>query len=176
MATKVFSDARNAKITAFGAIIDPFTAVHAYSSILPPMELKLPRWTWQTAMDKMTAFFHAGPVTLPAQQVPAFVQGDILTSANSTQPPDRVVPLNSLAAGDWSWFQPYPGTAEDPTVPLFNAYGIDQRGDLQKPGFQTGPYTAIEGFLQLRNPLTTAVNTNGRSSQTGSAPTSPPPA
>lgn len=154
-----FSDQRNAKMSVFGAIVDPFTPVHAYSSFLPPVALSLPPWTWQSAMDTMTAFFHAGPLTLPIQHVPGFKEDEILTSKNSRDMPKRDLQLPALAAGDWSWFQPYqvsesPAARDnDPPVPVFNPFGIEKRGDLLKPGFQNGPYTAIEGFLQLRHPI-----------------------
>lgn len=158
-----FEDRRNAKMSVFGAIVDPFTAVHASSSFLPPMALSLPPWTWQSAMDTMTAFFHAGPVTLPIQQVPGFKADQILTSKNSRDMPLRDLPLLGLAAGDWSWFQPYAEAAptarqaraqdDDPPAPVFNSFGIEKRGDVLKPGFQAGPYTAVEGFLQLRHPI-----------------------
>jgi hypothetical protein len=38
-------------------------------------------------------------------------------------------------------------------VPAYNAFSIEKKGNLGRPGFQNGPYTAIEGFLQLRNPI-----------------------
>lgn len=154
-----FTDRRNAQMSVFGAIVDPFTAVHAYSSFLPPVALSLPPWTWQGAMDSMTAFLHAGPLTLPLQQVPAFNKDEVLTSANARDMPKRDVPLPALAAGDWSWFQPYAeavtaaGGEPDPPAPVFNPFGIEKRGDLRQPGFQKGPYTAVEGFLQLRHPI-----------------------
>jgi len=50
-------------LQAFGALIDPFTAVHGYSEgILPVAELKLLGWTWQQAFRKTDAFFHLGPL------------------------------------------------------------------------------------------------------------------
>ncbi|RYP41837.1 hypothetical protein DL767_000738 [Monosporascus sp. MG133] len=157
-----FDDRRNAHMSVFGAVVDPFTAVHSYSSFLPPVALSLPPWTWQDAMNSMTAFLHAGPMTLPQPEVPPFDPTNVLTSKNSRDMPLRDLPLPALAAGDWSWIQPYAvpqqpqqqeGADSDPPRPKFNAFGIDKRGNLQTPGFQKGPYTAIEGFLQLRHPI-----------------------
>ncbi|KAJ8123818.1 hypothetical protein ONZ43_g319 [Nemania bipapillata] len=149
-----FDDRRNARMTVFGAIVDPFTPVHAYSSFLPASELLLPTWTWQSAMNTMTAFFHAGPLTVPLNDVPAYDEAQKLTTANAKDVPKRDLPLPSLGAGDWSWFEPYAVEGEgDDKLPVFNPFGIEKRGDLTKPGFQNGPYTAIEGFLQLRNPI-----------------------
>ncbi|OTA84775.1 hypothetical protein M434DRAFT_36311 [Hypoxylon sp. CO27-5] len=147
-----FDNRRNAHMSVFGAIIDPFTPVHAYSSFLPSTQLMLPPWTWQQAMNTMTAFFHAGPLTLPLDDVPNYDAGQKLTTQNARDIPQRDLPLLSLGAGDWSWFQPYDdknGGGE----PVYNPFGIEKRGDLTKPGFQDGPYTAVEGFLQLRNPI-----------------------
>ncbi|KAI1406917.1 hypothetical protein F5Y13DRAFT_176114 [Hypoxylon sp. FL1857] len=152
-----FDNRRNARMSVFGAIIDPFTPVHAYSSFLPSTQLLLPPWTWQQAMNTMTAFFHAGPLTLPIN-VPGYNEKEKLTTDNARDVPARDVPLPSLGAGDWSWFQPYDGDkhGSGDGEPVYNPFGIESRGDLTKPGFQDGPYTAVEGFLQLRNPIVIA--------------------
>ncbi|KAK4062453.1 hypothetical protein Trihar35433_9274 [Trichoderma harzianum] len=149
-----FDDRRNARMSVFGAIIDPFTPVQAYSSFLPPVSLTLPHWSWQSAMNTMTAFFHAGPLTIPLNDVPEYHEKELLTSKNARDMPLRNLPLPSLGPGDWSFFQPYaqPSEEEDPQ-PKFNPFGIEKTGNLTKPGLQKGPYTAIEGFLQLRNPI-----------------------
>lgn len=52
-----FSDFR-----MFGAIVDPFVAMHGYTSILPNQPLKLLTWTWETAFKKMRTFFCWGPM------------------------------------------------------------------------------------------------------------------
>ena len=49
----------------FGTIMDPFLPVHAYSAILPNVALKLPDWTVQDALKKITAFWHIGPLIVP---------------------------------------------------------------------------------------------------------------
>ncbi|KJZ67944.1 hypothetical protein HIM_12668 [Hirsutella minnesotensis 3608] len=153
----VFMDRRDARMSVFGAIIDPFTPVHAYSSFLPPVALSVPPWTWQRAMDTMTAFFHAGPLTMPDNDVPIYNEAEKLTSRNARDMPKRDLQLPSLGPGDWSWFQPYnePASTQSNDAPqaVYNPFGIQKRGDLTKPGFQNGPYVAIEGFLQLRNPI-----------------------
>ncbi|KAK4179820.1 hypothetical protein QBC36DRAFT_307857 [Triangularia setosa] len=51
--------------------LDPFQPVHGYSSFLPIRELKLLDWTWQQALNHMTAFFHMGPLVV-AKDVPDF--------------------------------------------------------------------------------------------------------
>ncbi|KOS19871.1 hypothetical protein ESCO_005589 [Escovopsis weberi] len=158
---EVFEDRVNSHLSVFGAIIDVFTPVQAYSSFLPPVSLSLPPWTWQKAMNTMTAFFHAGPITMPLQDVPDYDPNQLLTSKNARDMPKRELPLPGLGPGDWSWFQPYAvddalraaAGEDDPTAAKFNPFGIAKRGNLLKPGFQDGPYAAIEGFVQLRNPI-----------------------
>ncbi|KAJ1323712.1 hypothetical protein MN608_10957 [Microdochium nivale] len=152
-----YTDRRNQKLQVYSTIVDPFTPIHAYSSFLPALSLQLPPWTWQSAMNTMTAFFHVGPLNL-TEDVGEYIPADLLTQANARDEPRRSVRIPALPAGDWSWLQPYvmdpiAAAAADEEVPTFNAYGVDQRGDINKPGFQEAPYTAIEGFLQLRNPI-----------------------
>ncbi|RYC86257.1 hypothetical protein BFJ63_vAg10899 [Fusarium oxysporum f. sp. narcissi] len=145
-----YADQRNSKMSIFGAIIDPFTSVHAYSSFLPAKELALPSWTCQSAMNKMLAFLHAGPMTLTSDVGP-FKPDQRLTIEKAKQKPPRDLGLLPIGSGDWNWLQPY--VDGDSGVPAYNAFGIDKKGNLMKPGFEKGPYTSIEGFLQLRRPL-----------------------
>lgn len=150
----VYTDLRNRKLQIYGAIIDPFTPIHAYSSFLPAKSLQLQSWTWQEAMNKMTAFFHTGPITL-YNDVLAYDPSQQLKTENMKDPPLNNIPIPALGAGDWSWLQPYvdPDVSSTTALPVFNSYGIEKKGDILKPGFQKGPYTATEGFLQLRNPI-----------------------
>ena len=148
-----FEDRRNRQLKVCSAIMDPFTPVHAYSSFLPARSLQLPPWTWQDAMNRMTAFFHAGPLTVTAD-VAAYQPSRQLTTDNVQDVPPSAVSLPALGSGEWNWLQPYVdehGGAD--SGPVFNSYGIDQKANLQMPGFERGPYTAIEGFLQLRRPI-----------------------
>ncbi|KAL8692919.1 MAG: hypothetical protein Q9218_002145 [Villophora microphyllina] len=68
----------------FGAIMDPFLPVHAYSVILPNKTIKLPDWTVQEALKKINAFWRIGPM-LVAADVP------------STYDPTRALDTNSVA-------------------------------------------------------------------------------
>lgn len=69
--------------------------------------------------------------------------------------PPADVAIPALPAGDWNWLQPYvesENTAEsDP--PAYSSFVLDKRGNLSRSGFQVEPYTAQEGYLQLRNPI-----------------------
>ncbi|EJT75103.1 hypothetical protein GGTG_08941 [Gaeumannomyces tritici R3-111a-1] len=173
VSAQTYDDQRNRRMAVYGAIVDPFTPVHAYSSLLPPQTLQLPGWTWQAALNNMTAFFHAGPMVL-VDDVGGY-NGEPLTAENWRKVPARNVALPGLGAGEWNWLQPFDLVTEellkagsdtvevddgdvdvdvdDGVAPVFNAYGIEKKGNLNKPGFEKGPYTAVEGFLQLRNPL-----------------------
>ncbi|EFY85732.1 hypothetical protein MAC_08202 [Metarhizium acridum CQMa 102] len=151
MDADVFTDRHNAYLHPFGAIVDPFTAVHGYSSFLPAKALQLPAWTWQSAMQNLMAFFHWGPVTLTSDVGP-YSADDKLTMAKAKMRPGRNVSIPGLGPGDeWNWLQPYDEGGQG--QPSFNAMGIEKRGNLTVPGFQKAPYTAIEGFLQLRRPV-----------------------
>jgi hypothetical protein len=132
-------------------------------------------------MNTMTAFSHAGPLTLTGD-VGVYDPDRRLTTRKVKDLPTANLSLPALGAGEWSWFQPYvarPGSGakkqegkeegntgegqgegekenegEDLNAePVFNAYGFEPKGDLLKPGFQLGPYTAIEGFFQLRHSI-----------------------
>lgn len=128
---------RNEKLTVFGAILDPFTAVHAYSSFLPTTALQLPPFTWQSAMSKMTAFFHLGPLLVPTD-VSAFQLSDT----------SKTVPIPALGLAEWSWQQPRVDMNGQETSMDLGIETLDQR-----PRFEEAPYTAIEGYLKLMAPL-----------------------
>lgn len=147
-----YTDRQVRQLHIFGAIFDPFTPIHGYSSLLPTRSLQLPPWTWQAAMENMTAFFHAGPLTLtedPGEYDPK----NPLTTETVKKRPTRNAALPTLPEGDWSWLQPFVDKTPGSKLPVYNAYGIEEKGNPLKPGFQKGPYTAIEGFLQLRQPM-----------------------
>lgn len=143
--------ARNSCLTAFGALVDPFTPIHGYSSFLPPTSLTLPPWTWQSAMNRMTAFFHMGPLMITAD-VPAYdpkyqlqPNYDLKTA---TVVPGSAVPIPALGVADWNWLQPYVDAGGDS---VFSPLGLGKLDN--RPRFEKGPYVAVEGYLQLRKPI-----------------------
>lgn len=94
-------------------LIDPFTPIHAYTPILPIKSLALPSWTIQAACQKMTAFFHLGPMLLTSD-VPAGyqkqyqAQQEVVVGTLAT--PDPLAPSVSLPISNkalWRWLQPY---------------------------------------------------------------------
>lgn len=148
---------RNAELQVFGAILDPFTAVHAYSSFLPTIALQLPPFTWQSAMSKMTAFFHLGPLLVPtdvmaflssdkAKKVP--IPPDVTTPAPGDKSKTNKIPIPAMGLAEWRWRQPWMDADEKETMIDLEIETLDQR-----PRFEKAPYTAIEGYLELVAPL-----------------------
>jgi hypothetical protein len=186
--------ARNSQMTIFAALVDPFTSLHGYSGFMPVEELVLPPWTMEQALQKMTAFFHMGPL-ICTQDVPAFNSDYVLKSDYNLQDPEQLfpgpgLPIPSVAQAQWSWLQPYPHqktvgvvarrslteedkkrakrrapktaqakdaappaaeTATATNDPLFMALGVETVD--ARPRFEAAPYTAVEGYLQLRQPI-----------------------
>lgn len=140
-----YDSTRQSKLQVFGAIMDPFLPVTGYSSILPVRSLTLPPYMWQTALQKITNFFHAGPL-LATRDVPGFNADYRLNDDYNLKKtvPNSAVGMPSLATADWTWLQPY----TEGFMPL--AVG---RAEV-KPGFPSGPYLATEGYLQMAAPVT----------------------
>lgn len=67
--TAAFAALYNRRLTVRGLLLDVFTPMHIYNSILPIYKMALPAWTWQNALSRIRAFFHEGPV-LFTQDVP----------------------------------------------------------------------------------------------------------
>lgn len=143
------------QLQGFGAIIDPFTAIHGYSSILPVRELKLSPWMWEKAFRNMTAFFHMGPLivttdlVIPTGAVAPAVDVESPATKEKPEPLKVKLPTNSLA--QWEWLQPYmvdnEAFPESVHVASFGVAPADQ-----KPRLEPNPYTAIEGYLHLKGP------------------------
>jgi hypothetical protein len=110
----------NTNFTLKAMLIDPFTPIHAYTPILPIKSLALPSWTIQAACQKMTAFFHLGPMLLTSD-VPAGYQKQYQAQqevvVGTLAKPDLLAPSVSLPISNkalWRWLQPY-----DKVLPLF---------------------------------------------------------
>jgi hypothetical protein len=54
--------ARDGQLLRIVALLDPFVALHGYTGLSPITSIKLPDWTVETALKKMTAFFHLDPL------------------------------------------------------------------------------------------------------------------
>ncbi|KAK0667212.1 hypothetical protein QBC41DRAFT_279504 [Cercophora samala] len=145
----------NAKLAVFAAVLDPFQPVHAYSSFLPIKELKLLDWTWQRALNNMTAFFHVGPLMVTGD-VPAFeetyrLRADYyaLGGKKEVYEKETVDVLPAGGVSEWNWLQPYysGGTGGEEKIKFMpiKVGRMDTR-----PRFEKGPYAALEGYLQMR--------------------------
>lgn len=155
---KLYTRNWNQKLKVFGAIIDPFLPITTFSSILPMNNLQLPPWTWQQAMRKMTAFFHLGPMVVTAdvekyrantddsKPLPPNYQ---LDPTNDPTVKNSAVGLPALQSGNWAWLQPFlkgSGPAQE-----YKSLGLGKVDSA--PGYEPGPYTALEGYLQLKQPI-----------------------
>lgn len=141
----------------FIALIDPFVAVNIYTALLPIRQLKLPPWTVSNGISQIAAFFKIGPVLVP-KEVPPFDEGKVvlkdyrLDDATAPTETGRIAVPN-VGLGDWKWLQPYWDQSGKGGVgeTKYNLLGVDAVGT--KPGWEEGPYTAVEGFLQQRKPF-----------------------
>ncbi|KAM0426069.1 hypothetical protein ACHAPT_008700 [Fusarium lateritium] len=159
---KTYSDISDEQLCVFGAIVDPFSPVHAWTGVLPVRELTLPNWTWQGPIDRLSAFFHAGPV-LVTSDVPDFdgkrelTQGDLIPKVVGKGEKEEGVALPGGALGQWSWLQPYipekkkkEGEKEEDPVDMVEQFMplsvdlVDEAARLER-----GPYTLLEGYLQM---------------------------
>ncbi|KAH8689865.1 hypothetical protein BGW36DRAFT_389837 [Talaromyces proteolyticus] len=160
--SETYNRDRNRHLTVCGLLVDPFTPVNAYSSILPVEPLALSPWTWESALLKMTAFFHFGPLVVE-DDVPELNPKKVLT-ANYNLENDTVkekIKLPALAAAEWSWLQPYINTETEVTEQdeteaegkeVYMALSLGKIDPV--PQFSPGPLTAVEGYLQMKRPIT----------------------
>lgn len=125
----------------------------------------------------MTAFFHLGPVLVTDDVQQYWDPLKTLSQSYNLNPPDKdetvpgsAVKLPSLDVASWAWLQPFTEPApaggvgsgsggekgadppsEDKKETKYMALGLAKVD--AKPGFEKGPYTALEGYLQLKAPI-----------------------
>jgi hypothetical protein len=155
----------NAQFKVVGAAVDPFTPLHGYpGGVVPIVPLGLPSWSVQAALKVMTAFFTMGPLVITSPDLqdrydPALrLSKDLDYSVRVSDalvgnvPPGKGLPIPALKAADWMWLQPYMvpddqgGSGSE-----WNPMGIEALDN--RPKFEGAPYTAVEGYLQLRKAL-----------------------
>lgn len=141
--TPDLTSAHATKYTVTSMLVDPYTKINAFSPILPTKSLTLPPWTVQAAFQKMHAFFHLGP-NLSTQDVPRSL-------AEAKVPGTLIKMPVSGNKGTWSWFQPYVTTDSTHLDPEYAE--IDVQEDLVGEKLAKGPYTFLEGYLQLMGNL-----------------------
>jgi hypothetical protein len=150
----------NNKLDIFAMLVDPFTAIHGYTTCQPVKELQLPHWSLEQALGRITAFFHMGPIIMPSD-APGYDRNRKLASGSDWTEIDRLLkgispfPVPSVTIADWAWLQPYyhnrEGTEEEEGT-SFNPFPVT--AIKRPPEFNQAPYTAIEGYLYLKAPIT----------------------
>jgi len=141
---------RAGKLLRMVALLDPFVAVHGYTGLSPIASIKLPNWTVESALKKMTAFFHLGPV-IATKDVPEYDEKYKLTASygGDVKPyPGKGLAIPAgLKKEDWIWLQPY-GTGAAQESLEFMALNVEAAEE--KGRWEPVPYTAVEGYLQLK--------------------------
>ena len=148
----------NRKLQTFGMLVDPFAIVHAYAGFLPVTTLHLPEWALEQGLKNITTFFHLGPMIMPIN-TPAYDPDRVLKSGfnlkNIPDPPAGTspFPIPAIGVADWAWLQPYD---DNPPVSIdnisFNPFKLATLPD--EPKLEPTPYTAVEGYLYLKQPIT----------------------
>ena len=145
--------------TVLGVIMDPFASVHAYTGILPIKDIRLPQWTIQGAFSRMTTLFNIGPLLLTTPLLAGDDKTQVAVGEATTAHADTdlniAVAIPTQTLGTWNWLQPYSRTVttngHTAEESFSNVMKIDK---TQATGFkfESTPYTATEGYLQLRGP------------------------
>jgi hypothetical protein len=146
-------DAKNRKYTVTSLLVDPYTPMHGYSPVLPTKTIQIPPWAVQTAMDKMHAFFRLGPCLVTSDVPPTYDQANA-RNPDGTFAAALKLPISGRK-GTWTWLQPYAQDGFDDKgfdkSPRFAT--MDVQEDLGQIRFEQGPYTLVEGYLQLMGRL-----------------------
>lgn len=185
-------DRHDDKLQVLGLIMDPFLPVHAFSSILPIKQLRLPNWSVEAALKRLTAFWHVGPIVTTHDVEKAFsperrLGGDyigqlaaLVAGRKSEQAEDGsdrnainggeelptvrfplAAPVAAANGGDarFVYLQPYwrEEVQTGEARMAFNPYAIDEQAaagaDAAEAKLAPGPYTALEGYVQMAKPL-----------------------
>ena len=165
-ATPDFSAAKALKYQVTSVLLDPYTAIHGYSPALPTKSLSLPLWTVQAAFEKMHAFFHVGPSLLTSDVPPTFEKArkpvNARRSERTTPQQKQELPAIRLPVGGktgtWTWLQPYPKEDVEDADPRYAEIPVQE--DLGNVRYAPGPYTFVEGYLQLMGKLGRDVEPN----------------
>jgi hypothetical protein len=151
-----YAAARHSHLSVIAGLIDPFVAVHAYTQLLPLKQLKLPQWVVSEGINRISAAFRIGPLLVPGD-VPALdkqrlVSHDYVLDEDNKPATTGSIPMPNFDLGDWVWLQPFWDTNRSTTEYNF----VDVGKEALKPRFEPLPYSAVEGFLQMKNPFGTS--------------------
>jgi hypothetical protein len=138
-----FADSHASNFRVKTMLLDPFTPLHLYTPILPIKSLKLPEWSVQTALEKMSAFFHVGPVLI-TRDVPTTYDSAKAVSADDwvkkqldhTVNPEAAgirLPISVGKKGSWNWLQPYPLSDAGDGKKHYNALDVGEDGKNSLP-------------------------------------------
>ncbi len=148
----------DSQLQVFAALVDPFTAVHFYSALLPIKQLRIPSWAVDRGISRLAAFFKKGPTLIPADVPPFHANTPDATYVvdkdlplGSPQPAQTgTIPVPAVSVGDWNWLQPYKVDGTDEVK--YNELGITRPEG--KSRWVPGPYVVTEGYLQMKKPFT----------------------
>ena len=147
----------NQRLQTYGMLVDPFTLVHAYAGFLPVTVLQLPGWALEQGLKNITAFFHLEPMIIP-NDAPTYDPTRVLASGSNLNkipnPPPKAspYPVPAIGVADWAWLQPYAIPPVSVDNIHFNAFKLTAVPN--EPKLERTPYTAVEGYLYLKQPIT----------------------
>ncbi|KAI4181740.1 MAG: hypothetical protein LQ346_006708 [Caloplaca aetnensis] len=157
--------AKTGKLWVKTMLIDPYTPLHVYTPILPITSSQLPAWTVQRALEKMSAIFRLGPVLLTKDVPPRYDPSDPLDTETwmekqrerTTDPGTAKIrlPIGGGKKGIWEWLQPYRIEPEESGTEERKYNALDVGEEDGRLRLDPGPYTLVEGFLQLGRPVVT---------------------
>lgn len=166
----------DARLQALTLIMDPFLPVHAYSAILPNQSLTLPEYLVERALKRITAFFAVGPLLSSLDLVPNLTTApkavpldanyaDTIspTAAPAAPLPNVLLPLTPPSAtqggggAEYRFLQPWYVDEAGSKVTRYFANAVDANAamgsEAQEAKLAKGPYTALEGYLQVAKPV-----------------------
>lgn len=143
----------------YGVLLDPLVSLHRDAGENLVGELVLPQWAWQSAMEKMEAFFQSGPLIVTRDIPEEPPQRDVTQHAVVLPEDDvsaRMVALPAAGAAGWDWLKPYVSVTDKAVVggeseeALDGVLPLEGRAEDGRPRFEEGPFSGIEGYLMVR--------------------------
>ncbi|EED24556.1 hypothetical protein TSTA_079120 [Talaromyces stipitatus ATCC 10500] len=131
-----YAQAHDNKRQVIAAIADPFVSVHANTEMLPIKLLSLPPWTISSGIKRVSTFYRMGPLLIPGDPVPDFVEAKKVNHDNQLDEkniPDTTgsipVPV-ALNKDGWVCLQPFwqEGNSKDGGETEYNFLDIDGEG------------------------------------------------
>jgi len=134
----------------YGVLLDPLVSLHRDAGENLVGELVLPQWTWQSAMEKIEAFFQSGPLIV-TRDIPEEPPQRDLTQHAVVLPEDdvsaRMVALPAAGAAGWDWLKPYVSVTGEAVVGGESEEALDGALPLEG-GQRTGGQGSRRGRFQ----------------------------